>query len=172
MLTLSLLRHGKSSRDDPEPDDHQRPLASHGRADAEAVGAYIAAHGPRPELMLCSSAIRARQTLEIVLQELGAPAVDVVLEPALYLAPATAMLACLRQTAGQVRSVLLVGHNPGMHALALELTGSGLRRDIASMATKFPTCGLAVLTFETEDWALVRPAAGRLALFLHPGWLA
>ncbi len=172
MLTLSLLRHGKSSWDeDGELEDHERPLTRRGRSAARAMGAYIAAHGPRPDRVLCSSAARNRQTLDEVLTELGSPAPDVAVEPELYLAPATAMLDHVRRTGAGVRSLMLIGHNPGLHALALELTGCGLRRDIASMAVKFPSCGLAVLTFEASDWAEVRPASGRLVLFLPPCWL-
>lgn len=172
MLTLSLLRHGQSAPDDAVTDDHERPLSSGGRTDAEAIGAYLAAHGPRPDLVLCSSAVRARQTLAIVLAQLGEPAVEVIVKEGLYLASATAMLAAVRQTAGRLGSLLLVGHNPGMHALALELTGSGLRRDIAAMAMKFPTCGLAVLTFATGDWTELRPASGQLVKFVPPGALS
>ena len=172
MLKLSLLRHGKSAWDDPKLQDHDRPLARRGRAAAEEIGAYMAAHGPKPDLVLCSSAVRARQTLNLVLVRLGAPAPKVTIEPALYLATPTTMLASVRRTAGHVRHLAVIGHNPGMHALALDLTGSGERREIASMAMKYPTCALAVLTFEIDDWADVRPASGRLELFVVPRSLA
>ena len=172
MLTLLLLRHGKSSWDDAELDDHERPLSARGRSAAEAMGAYLATHGPRPDFVISSSAVRARQTLDRVLLQLGPPAPGATIEPELYLAPASTMLDHVRRTGAEIRSLMLIGHNPGMHALALELTGSGLRRDIASMAIKFPTCGLAVLTFDTDAWTDVRPASGRLELFLPPRSLA
>ncbi len=172
MLTLSLLRHGKSAWDDPGLDDHDRPLARRGRDAAEAMGAWLHANGPRPDLVLCSSAVRTRQTLERLLIELRPPRPEVVIEPALYLATATAMLALVRKVRPDVCNLMIVGHNPGMHALALDLTGTGLRRDIASMAMKFPTCGLAVLTFAVEAWSEVRPASGQLVKFLPPRSLA
>lgn len=172
MLTLSLLRHGKSSWDDPDLGDHDRPLAERGRAAARIVGDYMAEHGLVPELVLCSTAVRTRETLEILLSRLGPNAPETVIEAALYLAPATVMLGVIRETARTARHLLVVGHNPGMHALALDLTGSGLRREIASMAVKFPTCALAVLTFEADDWTEIRPAAGRLMLFVAPPTLA
>lgn len=172
MLTLSLLRHGKSAWDDPTLDDHERPLAQRGKSAAEEMGAYMVAHGLRPDLVLCSSAVRTRQTLNQVLARLAAPAPKVAMEPALYTATPTSMLACIRGTAPEVRHLAIIGHNPGMHALALDLTGSGLRRDIASMAVKFPTCALAVLTFEADNWTDIRPAAGRLVRYVLPRSLA
>lgn len=172
MLTLSLLRHGKSSWDDPDVDDHERPLAERGRNAARDIGGVIGARRPPPDLVLCSSALRARETLEIALAQRGSATPEVVIQELLYLAPATVLLGLVRKTARTVRHLLIVGHNPGLHALALDLTGCGLRRDIASMALKFPTCALAMLTFEADDWAEVRPAAGRLALFVAPGSLA
>lgn len=168
MLTLSLLRHGKSSWAETNLDDHERPLAERGRSAAETMGAFMADRGLRPDFVLCSTAERARATLRLVLTRLGPPAPEVVHDPGLYLAAATTLLSRLRQARSGVRHQLLVGHNPGLHALALELTGIGLRRDIATMAMKFPTCGLAVITFESEDWGQLRPAAGRLELFMPP----
>lgn len=168
MLTLSLLRHGKSAWDDPRLDDHDRPLAKRGRIAAAEMGAYIAAHGLKPDLLLCSDAVRARQTLKLVLDCFGAPTPKAKIEPELYLATPTTMLDHVHRTANDVRHLTIIGHNPGMHALALDLTGRGQRRDIASMAVKFPTCALAVLTFQTDDWTKVRPATGHLELFTWP----
>jgi phosphohistidine phosphatase len=172
MVTLSLLRHGKSSWEDSDLSDHDRPLAAIGRRAAADVGAYIASHDLIPDLILCSSALRARETLDCILPKLGSHKPKVEIEPALYLAPATRMLHVVRQTPASVRHLLLLAHNPGLHGLALDLTGRGLRRDIASMAMKFPTCALAVLTFETDNWHDVHPAAGHLDRFVAPRSLA
>jgi phosphohistidine phosphatase len=172
MLTLSLLRHGKSSWEQTGIDDHERPLAKRGRTAAEAVGAFMAERRLRPDLILCSDAARTRETLERVLPHFPPPPPEVILDRGLYLASATLMLARLRQTASEVRQLLMIGHNPGMHALALELVGLGQRADIAAMATKFPTAALAVLTFDVGTWAEVRPAGGRLVLFMTPRQLA
>ena len=97
---------------------------------------------------------------------LGSLQPEIALEPALYLATPTAMIGIIRETARSVRHLMIIGHNPGLHALALDLTGSGLRRDITSMAVKFPSGALAVLTFEENDWTEIRPAAGRLVQFV------
>lgn len=166
MLTLSLLRHGQSSWDDPDLNDHERPLSKHGRNAAEIISDYIAEHGLVPDYILCSTAVRARETLDVLLSRLGSLQPEIVLEPALYLATPTAMLGIIRETARSVRHLMIIGHNPGLHALALDLTGSGLRRDITSMAVKFPSGALAVLTFEENDWTEIRPAAGRLVQFV------
>lgn len=172
MLTLSLLRHGKSSWDDPDLADHQRPLADRGRRAAREIGAYIARSGLIPDLILHSDAARAVETLEHLLPQLRPPPPELHSEPALYLAPASAMLEIVRKTLPTVRHLLVLGHNPGMHGLALELTENGLRRDITSMALKYPTCALAVLSFDVETWIEVRPASGRLTRFVQPRSLA
>ncbi len=168
MLTLSLLRHAKSSWDDLSLDDHDRPLNKRGMQAAETMGAYLAERKDKPDGILCSDSVRTRQTLKRILPHLGTPSPKVVIDPELYLAPATLMLAQLRKTSAGFQHVMMIGHNPGMQALALDLAGSGSKRDIATMAIKFPTCGLAVLTFETQTWSEVRPTAGRLTAFVTP----
>lgn len=136
------------------------------------MGAYIANHALTPDLILCSSALRARETLDGLLPKLAPLVPEVVIEPALYLATATGMMEIIHGVAASTRRLLLLAHNPGLHGLALDLTGSGLRRDIASMAVKFPTCALVVLSFETDNWRDVLPAAGRLDRFVVPRSLA
>lgn len=168
MLTLSLLRHGKSSWDDPDLDDFDRPLAKRGAKAAAAMGRYLARENLKPDLVLCSSAVRARATLALVLPELGLPAPEVVYDDALYLATPAVLLGRLRKLDGAVKHVLLVGHNPGLHALALELTGDGNRRNISALATKFPTAGLAVIGIPGGRWDALRPASGRLERFVTP----
>ena len=168
MLTLSLLRHAKSSWDDPMLDDHDRPLNKRGMQAADMMGTYLAERKSKPDGILCSDAVRTRQTLKRVQPHFGTPSPKVIIDPELYLAPATAMLAQLRKTDAALRHVIMIGHNPGMQALALDLAGSGSKRDIATMAIKFPTCGLAVLTFEVDAGSEVRPAGGRLLEFVTP----
>ncbi len=168
MLTLSLLRHAKSSWDDPSLDDHDRPLNKRGTQGADTMGGYLAERKDNPDVVLCSDAVRTRQTLKRIQPHLGTPPPKIVIDPELYLAPATLMLAQLRKTDAAFSHVMMIGHNPGMQALALDLAGSGSKRDIATMAIKFPTCGLAVLTFEVEAWSEVRPAGGRLQTFVTP----
>ena len=113
---------------------------------------YIALADIRPDLVLCSAALRAGQTVEEVRPALGDQAV-VKLDRGLYLAGPQAMLNRLRRTADDVRSVMLVGHNPGMRSLAMQLAGSGDEADLARLEKKFPTGALATLVFRDRSWS-------------------
>jgi phosphohistidine phosphatase len=168
MLILSLLRHAKSSWDDPRLDDHERPLAKRGAKEAPRIGAYMSEHELKPDLVICSSAVRTRATLALVLAEWSGPPPRVVFEDDLYLGPPVTLLMHLQEVKAPARHVLLVGHNPGVHALALECIGSGDRKLIAGLAKGFPTAALAVITFEAGSWADIRAASGRLRHFAVP----
>jgi phosphohistidine phosphatase len=167
MLTLSLLRHAKSSWDDSSLDDFDRPLARRGEAAAPRMGRFMAQQGLTPDLALCSSAARARQTLDLVLPHLERRP-EVVYEDGLYLAAPSAMLARLNRVDAGVPHVLVVGHDPGMQGLALELAGDGDPRLLQAIAAKFPTAGLAVIRFAARSWARIGRGAGRLVLFATP----
>ena len=105
------------------------------------MGAYMAQQGLAPDLVLCSPAVRARQTLDLVLPRLaGGP--TVVYEDSFYLAAPSVLLARVRRIEAKVRHVMIVGHDPGMQGLALELSGSGEARKLQALAVKFPTAGL------------------------------
>ena len=171
MLTLSLLRHAKSSWDDASLKDFDRPLSERGETAAPRMGAYMAAQGLAPELVLCSPAVRARQTLDLVLPRLAAGP-TVVYEDRFYLAAPSVMLARVRKIEAKVRHVLIVGHDPGMQGLALELAGSGDAEALRSLGRKFPTGALAVIRFNARDWSRIGPAKGRLELFATPKTLA
>src|SRR4051794_26437716 len=119
MKRLYLLRHAKSSWKDPGLADHDRPLAGRGRRAAKAVARHLREQGIDPELVLCSTARRARETLERLEPALGRGAVRV--EPVLYGADAGALLEHLRGVSDAVGSVLVIGHNPGLQRLALGL---------------------------------------------------
>ncbi len=167
MLTLSLLRHAKSSWANAGLDDFDRPLNARGEGAAPRMGEFMAGHGIAPGLILCSPAARARQTLDLVLPRLpGKP--EVVHEDALYLASAQVALARIRKVRAKVHHVMLIGHNPGLHALACELAGTGPRKDLDALAEKFPTAGLALVVFAARAWSKVERGAGRLELFMTP----
>ena len=172
MLKLSLLRHAKSSWDDPELPDHDRPLARRGTRDAPRMGARMLADGLVPDLIMCSGAVRARATLTMVLAEWAQARPRIVYDDALYLAEPRALLARLATLGGTCQHVLLVGHNPGLHALALELTGAGERRELAHLALGFPTAALASIEFAAGRWGEIAPGQGRLRLFVTPKQLA
>jgi phosphohistidine phosphatase len=167
MLTLSLLRHAKSSWDDPGLEDYDRPLAKRGEEAAPLMGAYMAKSGVTPELILCSPAVRTRRTIELLLPHLpGGPTVEY--EEAFYLAASSSLLARVRKIDANIEHVMIVGHDPGLHGLAVDLAGSGDPEALQALARKFPTAGLAVITFDAEEWSDVRPGTGNLTLFMTP----
>ncbi len=168
MLTLSILRHAKSSWDDSRLDDHERPLAKRGVREAPRVGIYIAEHDLKPDMVLCSDAVRTRATLALVMAEWDGPPPKTAFEEQLYLAPPSELLERVQEVGAGVHNLLVIGHNPGVHALALELTGSGDRKLIAGLAKGFTTATLAVLTFDVDTWAKVTPGTGRLRHFVAP----
>lgn len=172
MLTLLLLRHAKSSWDDPSLDDFDRPLAKRGTRAATAIGSYLRAEGLKPGLVLCSASVRTRATLALALCELDDPPPEIATSDELYLAGADAVLAELRRAGGTTPTVMVVGHNPGLHALALSLSADGDRKALADLAMKFPTGALAVITFDCARWSEIKPAGGRLARFKTPRGLA
>jgi phosphohistidine phosphatase len=171
MRTLLLLRHAKSSWSDDGLKDFARPLAYRGRRAAAIMGGYLAENGIRPALVIASPAVRVRQTLELLLPAAGI-APPVRYKDELYLAIPATILEQVHAAPGSVDTLMLAGHNPGMHALALDLVRDGRRQDITRLATKFPTAALAVITFDARRWSEVMPATGRLERYVTPSSLA
>lgn len=168
MKRLLLLRHAKSSWDDPDLDDHDRPLANRGRRASTAIAEHLSTESATTDLVLCSSARRARETLERIAPALG-DGVDVQIEPELYAASDERLLKRLRAVAEDVESVLLVGHNPGLEQLAVELAGSG--DELSSLRRKYPTAALATLEFD-GPWRALKPRRATLTAFITPKQLA
>jgi phosphohistidine phosphatase len=167
MKKLYLVRHAKSSWDDPALRDFERPLARRGRKAAPLLARYMGERGWVPDLVLCSTARRAVQTWECMSDELGEE-VTVRLEDALYAAPASRILSLIRAQDDGVESLMIVAHNPGMEDLAHALCGDGDDSGLARMRAKYPTAALAVISFEGDAWAVVRPERGRLDHFIRP----
>lgn len=168
MLTLCLLRHAKSGWDNPALDDFDRALAPRGIKAAPEVGKAMRGLGLTPDLVLCSSAVRTRATLMLVLPELRMPAPPIQFEDELYLAPSRRLLDRLQRIDPPARTVLMIGHNPSLHSLTLELTGKGKKADMAALAEKYPTTALAVLTFDCSSWSDIQSGTGQLQTFLTP----
>jgi len=166
MVTLSLLRHAKSSWAESGLRDFERPLAPRGQQAAPRMGAFMQAQSLVPDLVLCSPAARAVETLDSALPELGKTP-DIRYEEGLYHAGPRQMLQLLNDVSAGTGHVMLIGHNPGMHALALGLAGEGDADDLQTLRQKFPTAGLAVIDFE-EDWPHLGPGLGSLRLFMVP----
>jgi phosphohistidine phosphatase len=166
MRTLHLLRHLKSSWDDPGLADHDRPLAPRGHRAARRIRRHIRASGFAPQLVMCSSAARAVQTWESIRRGIGAD-VELEVSDELYLATGASLLLRLNQVPDAVDSALLVGHSPGIADLAAGLSGTGGGQDIDRMTTKFPTGGLATLTFD-GPWSSLSWGDAHLAEFVVP----
>ena len=168
MRQLLLLRHAKSSWDDPALPDHARPLNARGKRAAAAMAEAMAELGLLPDVVLVSSARRALQTLEAL-----APLAGVLVEPmdALYLARWEKLLDALRGLPETARSVMLVGHNPGLHELAMALAGAGALSaggaELRRLAEAYPTGALAEFVI-AAPWRLLEPGGARLVRFLVP----
>jgi phosphohistidine phosphatase len=161
MKRVYLVRHAKSSWKHPELADRDRPLAGRGKRAAKGIAKHIRAQELEPELVLCSTARRARETLERIEPELGRGPVR--MERELYGASADDLLALLRRLPDDVGSVLVIGHNPGIHELALELAGPA-----PELAGKFPTAALATLTFDGSAWRELGPETTELVELTRP----
>jgi phosphohistidine phosphatase len=146
---LWLLRHAKSSWDQPSLPDPDRPLAPRGRRAADLLAAHLAASEVRPTVVLCSSSLRTRETLAAVLPALG-DALEIRIEPALYGAGAAQLLDQLRQVPDKASSAMLIAHNPGIQDLALALAAGGPA--LAELGEKYPTGALATLELDVERW--------------------
>lgn len=167
MKTLLLLRHAKSSWDDSDLDDFDRPLASRGAQAAPRIGRYMAKKLGAPGLALVSAAVRTQQTWELVAGAFDpVPATKRLRGP--YLATPSRLLATIRRVPDEVERLLLLGHNPGLETLAGQLCGSGKRRARETMAKKFPTGALAELRFDIDHWADVAAGTGELCHFVRP----
>jgi len=166
--TILLLRHAKSAWSDPRLEDHERPLSRRGERAATAMADHIARRGPRPDLILCSTAMRTRQTLAPLLKRLAGPAPPISLENALYLAPAETLLARLRAVPESVSTVLLIAHNDGIWQFAEALAGRGAAETLANLREKYPTGALATLRIASGAWQDVAPGAAELVAFVRP----
>ncbi|HEY3021843.1 MAG TPA: histidine phosphatase family protein [Solirubrobacteraceae bacterium] len=164
MKRIYLLRHAKSSWKDDTLPDHDRPLAGRGRKAAKAIARHLRAEAIAPELVLCSTALRVRQTLERIEPALGRRSVRV--EADLYGASAHALLERLRGVPDTVSSVMVIGHNPGLQELVLQLARPG--PELSAVRLKFPTAALATLAFAGARWADLDAGAAELVAFVRP----
>lgn len=164
-MRLYLLRHAKSSWKDPDLADHDRPIAKRGRRGAKAIAGYIREQAIAPDIVLCSSSRRTRETLERI--EAALPSATAVeIEHALYGASAEGLLERLRELPDAVESALLIGHNPGLQELAIELAAAGT--ELEHLRAKFPTAALASLDVADGGWSGLRHGAAELVGFIRP----
>lgn len=172
MRRLILLRHAKTERDSPSGLDRDRRLDERGRADAPIIGHYLAEQNLVPDLALVSPATRTRETWALLAPTLTPePAVDVV--SGLYGADASELLQIIRMASGRsddkdLKSIMVVAHNPGLHELSLDLIGKAKPADREALEENLPTSGVAVFKFAIDDWSDVAARHGTLDRFVSP----
>lgn len=179
MRRLMLLRHAKTEHDAPSGKDQDRRLDDRGRRGAAAIGTWIGRHPPYPDAVLVSTAVRALQTWEIAGQAMR----DAIREQAtssrvewqvefladIYGAEPAQLLRIIRMAeVTNSGHLLVVGHNPGMHELALMLAGRGDAAAKKALEDNLPTAGLAILDFAIDDWSEVTFRSGKLVRFTSP----
>jgi phosphohistidine phosphatase len=171
MRRLMLLRHAKTETDAPSGRDQDRRLDERGLSDAAEMGSWISRHPPFPDCVLVSPAMRTLQTWDTA----WAAMKDVVPPPqveqvaGLYGADPAQLLATIRMAqVSDPKRLMLIGHNPGMHEVALALAGSGDAAAHKALANNLPTSGLAVFDFASSDWDNVAFRRGKLVMFVSP----
>ncbi|WP_327347151.1 histidine phosphatase family protein [Streptomyces europaeiscabiei] len=157
---LVVLRHAKSAWPVGVP-DHERPLAPRGHRDAPAAGRALAETDSLPDLAVCSTAVRARRTWELASAQWGTPP-PVRYDARVYAADVPELLDVVRATPDHVRTLLLVGHNPGLEELVLDLAGDALDDTLDDIRTKFPTSAIAFLSWHGATWAALAPGTALL----------
>ncbi len=167
MHRLYLLRHAKSDWSNIRLSDFDRPLNARGRRSADAVGQYLAQGAYALDLIISSSAQRTRETVARVLEASGLD-VPVRFDDGLYLAAPQTLLDILAEVAADAEHVMLVGHNPGMHALGMMLAGSGDRELLDDLHAKFPTGALLDLDLGGLPVSDIRPGAATVRRFIKP----
>lgn len=163
---LFLLRHAEADRP-PGIKDHERPLSEQGRKDASAMGVYMSQSGLQPHMALVSTSVRTRSTWELVQKSLP-ELVQAMFEQRIYESSSMDILAAIRACAGQHQSLIVVGHNPGMHRLALQLVGRADRNAHARLSNDYPPGAMAVIDFEAENWSDIAEHGGTLERFATP----
>lgn len=171
MKTLYLLRHAKAESGNFTLQDEDRPLSQRGREACQDISSYIKKKKYTPDIVLCSTSARTRETLERVQDGfLSPPACK--MEKKLYLATPGEMLAHIHALQDEYTSVLLIGHNPGMHHLAALLASAKHTALREELEIKYPTGALAVITFDVLHWKHIKPDTGTLLDFVVPKDLA
>lgn len=167
MRRLLLFRHAKAERSEPGMEDRSRKLIERGRKDAASIGAYMAKHALTPDQVVTSPATRTQETWKCAAAAFKpAPAASPV--ERLYDATAHHILDVIKQTPAKARTLLIVGHNPGLHDLAVMLVASGDIETREQMREKLPTSGLLIIDFAFDDWGKLHPQSGRLERFITP----
>ncbi len=170
MKTLYLLRHAKAEPGGKELNDMDRMLSLRGHEACAQVGIYIKTRRYAPSLVLSSPSVRTKETSELVMQAANIP-VSCQIENTLYLATADEILQVIQKTNDTLPSVMVVGHNPGMHHVALLLSRASQTLLREMLELKYPTGSLSVIEFKSNHWQDIVPGNGELVDFITPGQL-
>jgi phosphohistidine phosphatase len=167
MRRLLLLRHAKTERSEPGTKDISRVLIDRGRKDAAKIGAYMASHALVPDRVVLSPAARTQETWKYAAAAFQ-PEPAAMSAERLYDASPHTILGVIKDTPASAHTLLLVGHNPGLHDLALLLIAAGDVDARERLREKLPTSGLAIIDFAFDNWGKLHPHSGRLERFVTP----
>jgi phosphohistidine phosphatase len=167
MIRLAVLRHAKSSWDEPGLNDHNRPLNDRGWKAARRMGRELKHRGLHFDFVLASTAARVRETIDGVQEKYDFDA-PIRFEPRVYMADAGTLLDLVRALAGDAQSALIVGHNPSLERLVVELSHDDRRGLRHRVSEKFPTAALAVVELPAGSWAEVQPGSGEIVELILP----
>ncbi len=160
MKTLYLVRHAKSSWDDPSLDDYDRPLNNRGRRDAPFMGDKLKAQGIKPDLIYASPAKRAEKTAKLIAEQTGYPKESIEFKKKIYMASERVLLAMVRSVPKKVGSLMLIGHNPELTAFSNMLTGGSI--------LNIPTTGISCIRFDVRHWEDIKEFEGISVFFDYP----
>jgi phosphohistidine phosphatase len=164
---LFLFRHAKAQRPEPGVEDRARVLVERGRKDSVRMGAYLAADGLVPDRVLISPSARTQETWKFTASAFSSTPVAVTVEQ-LYEATPRAVIAVIQETPAEAHALLVIGHNPELHELALMLVASGNADACKLLKEKLPTAGLVIMDFAFDDWRKLRRQSGRLERYVTP----
>ena len=167
MLRLMLLRHAKSDWSAAGTADHERKLNARGRAAAPIMGHYLAQEKLLPSLVICSTAVRTRETCDLVMAEFSKPP-PIHYERRLYEASPETIIKIIAAMPNDVHTLLVIGHNPGLQLTALTLATRAHAKQREKLREKYPTAALAVIDFEAKAWTGILPAGGALERLVTP----
>lgn len=167
MRRLLLLRHAKAERSEPGMNDQSRVLIDRGRKDAAKIGTYMAGHALVPDRVVLSPAARTQETWKYAAAAFH-PAPAAMSAERLYDATPHVILGVIKDTPASAHTLLVIGHNPGLHELALMLIAAGDIEARARLREKLPTSGLLLIDFALDNWSKLHPQSGRLERFVSP----
>ena len=167
MKTIFLLRHAKSSWDDVRLDDFDRPLSSRGIKSCKKMGKYLKKNKLIPDIVYCSSAIRAKQTWEVV-NRIVEIKENILYEDSLYMSDFSNFINIIKKTKNNFKNLMIVSHNPGIENLALELSKDKNNEIYEKINIKFPTGALIIIKFDLNNWSKVDCKKGKLYEFIKP----